>query len=338
MFCYEMNAKKEKSTKFDFHLRNLKNLDNDWKLLQSVPNFPYSNSEQFYTRSDESGWWMAIKQTGIRGYINVYLTILGKMKGMSLLFIDPLSSYGLNRVTKDEGRDQFIFPGTSINAGLISTRKPKGFDGIFINDFDTSKREVLNQRLAAVKKKFNQLFTVNVNLEIKQIDSNDWLIDVLRRIEEDFDYYNYLLVIDNEGMDIHYDTIKAIREIHKFGDIIINFQDAGIARAIPVTDPKKTERFFGCKVPIGTKRVDLCEIYCNQLRHIGLGKIQKMRVASATGFYYTLLFCCREDVSGDWLKLVKYYNDDRFKNFTDRDIKLMWDILKGKQSSLSKWI
>ena len=281
---------------------------------------------------------MAIKQTGIRGYVNAYLTILGKKKNMNLIFIDPLSSYGLNRVTKDHGRDKFTFPGTSINAGIISPYKSKGFDAIFFNDFDFSKREVLNQRLKAIREELNQTFTINVNLENKQIDSNKWLADTLQRIEEDYDYYNYLLVIDNEGLDIDYDTIKKVREFHKFGDIIINFQDAGIARAIPVTDPKKIESFFGCKIPIGIKRDELCDIYCNQLRLLGLGKIQKMKVASATGFYYTLLFCCREDVSGDWLKLVKFYNDDRFKNFTDRDIKLMWDIHKGKQSSLGDWM
>jgi len=55
-----------------------------------------SNTKHFYTRNDESGWWLAIKQIGIRGYIEAYLTILGKKKGMRLIFIDSLSSNGLN--------------------------------------------------------------------------------------------------------------------------------------------------------------------------------------------------------------------------------------------------
>jgi len=37
------------------------------------------------------------------------------------------------------------------------------------------------------------------------------------------------MVIDNEGMDIELDTIKKIREIDSYGDIIITFQN-NIAR------------------------------------------------------------------------------------------------------------
>ena len=79
----------KKRTHFDFHIGNLKDLDKDWSLLNSISNFPISDPKHFYTRSDESGWWMAIKRTGIRGYIKAYLTILGKRGGMSLFFIDP---------------------------------------------------------------------------------------------------------------------------------------------------------------------------------------------------------------------------------------------------------
>ena len=148
-------------------------------------------------------------------------------------------------------------------------------------------------------------------------------------------YFNYLMVIDNEGMNIYYDTISEIRKIHDYGDIIINFQDAEIARNLK-NSPSKVRKFFGKTIPMNTKRAELCDIYIEQLNKIGLGKIEKLKVATETGYYYTLLFCCRYGVSGDWLKLIKFYSDKRFKNFTDKDFKQMWDIKSGKQLNIDR--
>lgn len=67
---------------------------------------------------------------------------------------------------------------------------------------------------------------------------------------------------------------------------------------------------------------------------MNLPKIERMKVATENKFFYTLLYCCRENVSGDWLKIVRYYNNKRFKNFTDRNVKKMWDLVKGRQLSL----
>lgn len=81
-----LNKKRRKKTNFDFHLDKIKELDRDWLALKTIPNFPYENSKYYYTRNDESGWWMAIKQIAIRSYINTYLTILGKKKRYEIIF------------------------------------------------------------------------------------------------------------------------------------------------------------------------------------------------------------------------------------------------------------
>ena len=96
--------KTNKKTKFQYHLENIEKLDNEWLFLTKIPNFPIEDLKCFYSREDNSGWWMAIKQTALRGYINAYLSILGKKKGLKLFFVDPLSSYGLVRVTKRNGK------------------------------------------------------------------------------------------------------------------------------------------------------------------------------------------------------------------------------------------
>ena len=65
------------------------------------------------------------------------------------------------------------------------------------------------------------------------------------------------------------------------------------------------------------------------------GQITKL--TSESGFYDTLLFCCRFDVSGKWLKMIEYYRDERFKNWTDSDVKKMWEVAEGIQKSLNHY-
>ncbi len=75
----------------------------------------------------------------------------------------------------------------------------------------------------------------------------------------------------------------------------------------------------------------------NQLNKIGLKNIEKLKIASESGFYYTLLFCCRFDVKAKWLKMIKYYRDERCKNWTDSDVKKMWDVARGKVKPLDRF-
>ena len=330
MLINEVGKMTNKRKKIDYHIKYLKILDREWQFLKSIPNFPYFNNNHFYSRKDESGWWMTIKQTAIRGYVNAYLKILGK-KDLPLIFLDLMSSYGLNCVTKNHGKDRFYFPGTSINAALISNLKPRGFDSYYINDYNIPQRRILAKRMEALKNYFKKDLNFHITLEDRKIDSNQWVIKSLEEVNTEYNnYYNYLMVIDNEGMNIDYATIKNVIKIHEYGDIIINFQNTGISRAIPVSKLKRVEKFFGRTIPTGITQDELCDIYCDQLNKIGLGNIEKMKVSTATGFYYTLLFCCREEVSGDWLKLIKYYNN-QFKNVTDKEVKQVWDIKQGRQ-------
>lgn len=327
--------KTNKKTNFQFHLENIKKLDYEWTFLTKVPNFPIKDPSYYYSREDNSGWWMAIKQTAFRGYINAYLSILSKDKDRKLFFIDPLSSFGLVRVTKRNGKDKFTFPGASINAYLISNRKKRGFNGYYINDINPDVREILNSRFLALKNYFKDSSEIYIDTSSKKIDSNKWLVDVIREIDDNNSFYHCLIIIDNQAMDIDYNTIQKIRKISEFSDIIITFQDANIARAVP-KGQEKIKKFFGCYIPPkanGIRKI-LCDKYCDQLGKVNLPKIERMKVANENKFFYTLLFCCREDASGKWLEIVRYYNEERFKNFTDRDLKEMWDIVKGRQLSL----
>ena len=278
---------------FDFHLKNVKELLDDTNYLNQIPNFSLSNPSYFYTRKDKQGWWMATKQIVIRHYIDEYLTILGKdsRNFINLYFIDLLSSYGMNKVTKSRGKDEFLFPGSSISAALISLKKKRGFRKIYANDLRLDEREILKLRLESLIKFQNNYLEIETDSDSKKVDSNHWVVQILHDIKSNDKYFNYLMIIDNEGLNIKYETIKKIREIHNFGDIIITFQDAGIKRNLK-PNPLTVKEFFGKKIHPSTKKEDLCDIYISQLNKIGLQNVEKLNITSESGFYYTLLFCC----------------------------------------------
>ena len=78
----------------------------------------------------------------------------------------------MNFITKLGGKDKFIFPGTSLNAALISERSSKRFNKFFINDYDHKKRKILDDRLNALKLSHSPKLDWNIQLDENNIDSN----------------------------------------------------------------------------------------------------------------------------------------------------------------------
>ncbi|MHA1147752.1 MAG: three-Cys-motif partner protein TcmP [Promethearchaeota archaeon] len=324
-----MNTPVKKGRKihnFDFHLENIRQLKEDSSFLLKIEDFPKKDHRYYYVRKDQSGWWMVTKQIIIRKYIGAYLNILGSQEDIDLYFIDLMSSWGMNKVTKQEGKHRFIFPGTALSAAIISSNRNKGFKEFYVNDWDSEVRKVLNKRFEKLNNILKYPLIYNIDTSNEKIDSNDWVLSVIKEIKDKHPYKkNYLMVIDNEGMDIHYNTIKKVKETFDFGDIIINFQDVMIARQIHNQDIIK--RFFGKNLNSDTKQIELCDIYQDQLRKIGFGRIEPIKIETTGGYYYTLLFCCRKNSSASWLKMIEKYRDDRFKSWNDKNVKHFWDIV-----------
>ncbi len=317
----------KKISDFDFHLRNIKFLKEDSDYLLKIEEFPKKDKDHFYIRPDKSGWWMVTKQIIIRKYIEAYLNILGGQKDIDIYFLDILSSWGMNRVTKQSKKHRFTFPGTAISAGLISSKKERGFNEIFMNDYDPIKRKVLDARFNAINNTLENKLNFNIDTSENKIDSNEWVLKIMQEITEKPNYKkNYLMVIDNEGMNISYETLKKVRELSQYGDFIINFQDVMIARQINNINLIKS--FFGRELSTDTKQVELCEIYQEQLKKIGFGRIESIKIETTGGYYYTLLFCCRK-TSSYWLRMIEKYRDDRFRLWTDSKVKQFWDIVSG---------
>lgn len=332
---YPEHSKKDD---FEFYLENIQDLLKDTEYLMNIPNF-LPNSNHFYCRADNQGWWMVTKQIVFKHYINEYLTILGKRELIDLYFIDLLSNFGMNKVTKSEGLDEFIFPGSSVSAALISCIHTNGFKTIYSNDLDFNVRKVVYERLSQIKKINNDKCDIGVDIsdQKQKIDSNNWVINVLNEIKNKSSNSNYLMIIDNQGYDIKFQTIKKLREISHYGDLIITFQNDMIKRNLKLY-PQQIEEFFGISIPVNTKKDELSNIYIKQLKsHANIERVEKLKIASKSGYSYTLLFCCRKGIEAKWLNMIEFYRKRRFKSWNDSDVKKMWDVATGKVKPLTEF-
>jgi len=329
----ETHMKKRKTSDQEYHVNNLRYLIRDGRKLMKIPNFP---KEGFYNRDDGVGWWMLTKQFAIKSYSNLYLKILQRKKYIDTCFIDPLSSFGMIKLTKNEGKDVLIIPGTSLNAALVSLKKEKGFSVFFINDKDPKTRGVISKRFNVINSVNKNALNINIEPPEKgRVDSNEWIINSLYDIKEKFNRPNYLMIIDNQGMDIGYDTIKKIKELHEWGDIIITFHDSAFSRAI---HSEKNEWFYGVDVSKDTTITERRKIYIKQLKSIGFGRIEQLFIRSKGNFFYTLLFCCRKDISAGWLNMVEDFRNRRFKYCTDQFHKQNYDYLKRKTTIMDEFL
>ncbi len=332
---YNAPTKRKKSSDQEYHVTNMRRFINEGKSLMKIPNFP-KNNKFFYQRPDGKGWWMPIKQLAIRSYSNLYLKILQKQEFIDTCFIDPLSNYGMIKLTKNNGKDVLIMPGTSINVALISLKKKKGFSAYFINDIDPEIRGVIKSRFETLNQFYNNSLQFNIEPPDKgKIDSNEWVINVLNNITEKYDCPNYLMVIDNQGMDIGYKTIKKIRECHEYGDLIITFHDSAFSRSMH--NQEKNKFFYGCEIDKYTGIQARRSIYIKQLKSIGFGRVEEISVRSEGNFFYTLLFCCRENVGAEWLKSIKYLRETRFKYCNAKFMKHIFDIAVRRIKPLNEF-
>lgn len=330
----EAYMKKKKPSDQEYHLNNLKYQMNEGKKLMNIPNFP---QDGFYERDDGKGWWMITKQFAIKSYTNLYLKILQRKPYINTFFIDPLSSFGMIKLTKNGGKDVLFIPGTSLNAALVSLKKEKGFSEFYINDSNPTTRRIISERFEAFNNINNNSLNYNIELpESGKIDSNNWIIDVLHDIRDKFDRPNYLMIIDNQGMDIGYETLKKIKNLHEWGDIIITFHDSVFSRALHTK--KINNWFYGIDVSEDTTIPERRKLYIKQLKSIGFGEIAELTIKSTGNFFYTLLFCCRKDIPANWLKMIKSFQDGRFKYCTDQFHKRNYDLLKKRITILDKFL
>jgi len=329
----------KKKTDFDFHCDNIKKIkkisDN---LIEIVGEL---DKVIDYSRADEKGkgWWMIIKEIAIRHYISVYLLILKTRPQNTLVFIDLLSASGFVRLSDNAGHEFSIAGSSMIAAGMSIVKNNAGFDHILLNDGDPKRRKLLAERFSKIQKKCDDeghsCFEYEIDTSTKIMDSNSYIDEIITYMESISGQIHYLAVIDNEGMNITFETLKKLRTWEKgnYGDLIIHYPNVSIDRQC--RNLSKVNAFFG-KDMADISKDEWMDVYIRQLKSIGIKHVETLEVHTGKSrYFYTLLFCVRKvEEKAPWMKMIARYRNDRFKNFSGQDVKKFWGIVHGPQKTI----
>jgi len=342
----------KKINNYEFHSGNLILLERLGKIItESEKNFNWKKYGD--NKKDEQGWWMIIKESIITKYMGAFLRIHRREPKKNLFYIDLTSGPGLCEVTKNEKKEKFDIPGSALLAALRNQDLKYHFDKIFANDIKFENRDFLDKRLVNlihsqyIKKKIDY-YIPSIDQKINS-DSNLIIDDLLEIIKKEGNgFFACLFVIDNQGLDIKWNTIEKIIKFYPFCDLIINFPTTGFNRTFgnwkrnKTESTKKTiESFMGIDINQINSHKDAIDKYVNNLKRAGKEIVETFEVkagGSAGSFHYTLLFAVRETLKGSkWMRMFEKYRK-RYSSMTGEKIKHFFDInISKKQTSLTHY-
>lgn len=274
----------------------------------------------------KKGYWPIKKLLFLKAYTStVYSAIIPK-RWKKFYYIDLMADSGICKT-----KERFVLGSAFISS--LYTHKP--FTKMFF--VDTNRKSLLAlekrikylQRLPDYSKIRYETIPKNCNLAIDEI---------LAAMPKDS---HYLAFIDCENMEVEWTTIKKL--LDRQGDLIINFQSCGAARAIKAPQcnipNSKIAKFFG--IPLnkikegGLSRDDLLNLYISNIKKSGRDLCFSIRIKSDGGsFYYDLVFATRVTKGGSpWRKAVLCIKK-HVERITCKMIEVAFNVVEGKQKKL----
>lgn len=337
----------KKKSNFDYHQENLYLLEEKGKIISE---FEEGKNWKKYgeNKNDNQGWWMVIKVVAVSKYWGAHLKIHKSKKSpdKKVFLVDLLSGPGLCEVTKNNKKEKLIFPGITLLAASRNQNTRYYFDKIYANDLDFENRIILNKRLRNLNQ--SKIISGKIDYYIPLVDqkhesdSNLIIEDILEDIKkEGKGFFACLFVIDNQALNIKWETIEKIIKFHTYFDLIINFPNTIFNRIWGNRKyegaRKKIESFMGMSINEINSNDEAMELYIKKLKEAGKEIVEKFEVragGTAGGFHYTLLFAVRKTASdSSWMRIINNLRR-RYSNMTGEDIKLFFDIISNKQKSL----
>ncbi len=275
---------------------------------------------------EKNGYWPVKKLIFLKSYLStVYSAIIPKRWG-AFYYIDLLADSGVCKV-----KEQVIL-GSALIATLY-THKP--FTKMFFVDTNSKSLGALEKRISYLKK---LPAYSKINYKIIHKDCNQAIDEILEEMPENS---HYLAFIDCENMEVEWVTIQKL--LNKSGDLIINFQSCGAARAIKAAQcdipHSKLAKFFGVEVKKikegGLNRDDLCNLYISNIKKSGRDVCFYIRIKSDEGsFFYDLIFATRRTKGRNpWLKAV-IYTKKKVERTTCKMIETGFSVVDGTQKKL----
>lgn len=184
--------------------------------------------------------WAAKKLDYLKRYTDMFATAMRNKPWRALNYIDLFAGPGKCR---HENTSE-VYLGSPLLA--LTTSKP--FDHYYFVDLETDNVQALQQR-GQYSPHINriQYFTEDCNTAVYRIT------DDIRRMDREYIAGKWsclnLAFLDPEGLELHWDTIKALAEFRT--DLVIHYSRNGVQRNLPkcVDCPEETslDRFFGTR-------------------------------------------------------------------------------------------
>lgn len=277
----------------------------------------------------EGDFWAPLKLVCFASYThNCYIKII-KNHTENFYFIDLLSSSGITRVSKckdcnlegkacSECKYRNRIKAYMAGSPLLASTAITPFKKMYFVDTQPKKLDVLGKRLKILEGKG----MCKSPYALIQGDCNEVIDAVLAEIKTG--KYNFLVFVDNQGLDAEWKTIEKLLDCHC--DIIINFPTSSINRDLHTNAAKA---FLGCQ--------DISELGSSEPIDYYLNKIRRTRTAEAirinTGiaFHYHLVLVTKQNPG--FRAFIDSLKSTIERN-TAEEAEMAFNIISGRQSTL----
>ena len=250
------------------------------------------------------------------------------------VYVDLFAGTGLVKLT-DTG---YVVAGSAPCA--VTTKK--GFRYSILVEKDKDKCKYLEERMLKIIQKDD--------FEVINGDSNEIIQEVIEKIKSKFKKPIILVFVDPEGMEIKFETVKALSDNFQSCDFLINVNEQGVLRVAGKAKKgirniiASLEEYFNKSeqdIQHGLTRGETAqEQYANQVNELGrtIGVNIKIRESSNSIAYhllsYTRLTSGGSNYSRSPLKSLK----QRIEVFTEKDVKSVLEQIHGGTRPLDDFL
>lgn len=302
------------------------------------------DSEEFYSlapeRTNDFDTWSALKLILHSATVNMYTTVFRKNHYYDLYYIDALAGSGVS--THDDQERCFL--GSPLIAAKSATVP---FEKMYFVEANEELADALETRLEYAFQEKGHIYTEPKQWEVLPRDANDAVPDIVsgmwRNLQKQDNGLNYLCFIDNQGMDVEWETIESLAP-KPYGDLLINLPTSNAIGRNVDRNPSTVGNFYGLdlsgiNVPNGNMREFMRDLYLDQLSEVNRSVQVNTRVEADVGsFYYDMIYATREIEEGNgYEKTIKYVRDF-IEEVHSGDVDRILEILEGQQKSLNSYL
>lgn len=303
---------------------------------------------------NEIGPWAPLKLFQLTVTLDMYTRVIQSTPNIDRkIYFDVLAGSG---VVSLDNEDTNI-----IGSPLIAAILPEhSFDELHFFEYDSDRAKALSKRLDYIS------FNTSIDLDrdacqVHEGDANKNVKKVVEDIRSNGGYRgtNQLSFVDNERMEINWDTMVTLSKI--WGDYLINFQHKGVSRELGYlnsgnTTPARVETAHETLYEfVGSDQYKQCTnaSELKNLYKIRLGQIgeeynkrknnrpiqEEIRVRGAGGKYsYDMIYATRETSNGSPYVKVMNNMKSRIESMSGGDVSQIIDIMDGGATNLDQFI